>query len=336
MSLLIDETPDAAAWVERTLGAVPKAESLGRLATAVIWTDGYLQDDEPIGGNDPSPIVHEINEQGLPLLHGHDPGRPAGRFVAARAFTSPSGTRFVAAILAYYEPESLLSFASFGINPFPVATLPTTLGLPAGARIELAADTRDVPEQWLDEVSENAPLFVKQVRSSHNDAESLKELIHVALPYAALLWNPLVKSFGEQAGKDIYAAVHQWLQKLWKKSKERRDPILDIQAHHNGCTVSFLFRGRDVEQHYAAHAALPPAAAQAAKLIDTFAQFNPKLITLFYEFEQSRWIPSYGILFDGRIVSDRGVLIAYEQIPKSLSMGLLLREEQDEKREGGR
>jgi hypothetical protein len=100
--------------------------------------------------------------------------------------------------------------------------------------------------------------------------------------------------------------------------------------------VSFLFRGRDVEQHYAAHAALPAAAAQAAKLIDTFAQFNPKIITLFYEFEQARWIPSYGILIDGRIVSDRGILIAYEQIPKSLSMGLLLREEQDEKPEDDR
>ena len=336
MSRLIDETPDATAWVERTLGGLSKAESLGRLATAVLWTDCYLQDGEPIGGNDPSLIVDEINEQGLPLLHGHDPGRPAGQVIAAHAFTSPGGTRFVAAILAYYEPSNLKSFASFGINPFPVATLPTTLGLPVGARIELAADQRDVPDQWLDEVSEDAPLFFKQVRLSHNDAESMKDLIRIALPYAALLWNPLVKSIGEQAGKDIYAAVHQWLQKLWKKSKERRDPILDIQAHHNGCTVSFLFRGHDVDQHYAAHAALPAAAAQAAKLIDTFAQLSPKLITLFYEFERSRWIPSYGILSDRRIVSDRSVLIAYEQTPKGLSMGLLLREEQDEKREDGR
>ena len=101
MSLLIDETPDAAVWVQRTLGGVPMAESLGRLASAVIWTDSYLQDGEPIGGNDPSPIVDEINEQGLPLLHGHDPGRPAGRFIAAHAFTSQDGTQFVAAILEW-------------------------------------------------------------------------------------------------------------------------------------------------------------------------------------------------------------------------------------------
>ena len=336
MPYLIDETPDASAWVQRNLDTLCAGKDLGRLTSAVIWTDRYKENGEPIGGSDPSAIVNEINELGWPLWNGHDPGRPAGRFIAARDFTSPSGTRFVAAILTYYASESLLSFASLGIDPFPTAALPTSLGLPDGARIELAADLRDVSEQWLDELSEDAPLFVKRVRSSQNNAEPLKELIHIALPYAALLWNPLVKSFGEQAGKDIYAGVQQWLQKLWKKLKELRDPIVDIQAHHNGCTVSFLLRGRDIEQHYAAHAAVPTAAAQAAKLIDTFAQFNPKLITLFYEFEQSRWFPSYGILADGRIVSDRSVLIAYEQVPKTLSMGLLLPEEDDGKRENGR
>jgi hypothetical protein len=334
MPSLIDETPDASAWVDQNLRAVPRGKSLGHLTSAVIWTDSYLENGEPIGGGVPSAFLNEINEQGVPLWHGHDPGRPAGRFIAAHAFTSPKNVRFVAAILAYYEPEGLLSFGSLGIDPFPVATLPTRLGLPDGARIELAADPRDVPEHWLDEVSEDAPLVVKQVKSSQNDAESLKELIHVVVPYAALFWNPLVKSFGEQVGKDIYAGLHQWLQKLWKKLKELRDPIVDVQAHHNGCTVSFLLRGRGIEQHYAAHAALPSAAAQAAKLIDTFSEFNPKLITLFYEFEQSRWFPSYGVLADGRMITDSTVLIAYEQVPKYLSMGLLLPEDDDKTREG--
>lgn len=262
-------------------------------------------------------------------MHGHD-----GRTIAARAFTSPRGTRFVGAILAYYEPASLSSFASLGIDPFPTAALPTRLGPLDGTRIELVADPRDVPERWLDEVSEDAPLFVKRVESSLNDAESLKELIQIGLPYMALVWNPLVKTIGEQAGKDIYAGIQHWLQKLWKKLKGLRDPIVEVQAHYDGCAVSFLFRGRDIEQHYAAHAALPAAAVQAAKLIDTFAQSSPKLITLTYEFEQSRWFPSYGVLADGRIVSDSSALIAYEQIPKQLSMGLLLREEDDKKEDG--
>ena len=334
MSYLIDESSDASAWVERSLGALSGGKNIGRLASAVLWTDSYLENGEPIGGSDPSTIVNEVNEQGLPLLHGHDPGRPAGRIVAAHAFRSPSGTRFVAAILAYYEPEFLSSFASLGIDPLPEAILPTTLGSLNGARIQLAVDPRDVSERWLAEVAEEAPVSVEQVRSSLNDAESLKELIRIGLPYAALVWNPLVKTAGEQAGKDIYAGIEHWLHKLWDKLKELRDPIVDVQAHYDGCAVSFLLRGRDVEEHYAAHAALPAAAVQAAKLIDNFAQSNSKLITLTYEFD-SRWFPSYGVLADGRIVSDHSVLIAYEQVPRSLSMGLLLREK-DENREDDR
>ena len=331
----INETPEASAWAEQNLANQPGDKTLGRLAEAVIWTDSYVQDGEPIGGNDPSAIVDEINEQGLPLLHGHDPGRPAGRFIMARAFKHPSGTRFVAAILAYYEPESLLSFAALGVDPFPAAPLSITLGPLDGARIDIAADPRDLPGGWLTEVSEDAPLLVKQVAASHNEAESVKELIRIGLPYAALVWNPLAKTIGEQAGKDVYVGIQQWLQKLWRKLKDLRDPIVSIQANHHGCHVSFLLRGRDVELLYAAQAALPTAAVQAAKLIDTFALENTKLATLTYEFQQSRWFPSYGILADGRIISDRSILIAYEQIPKTLSLGLLLREEDEAKPEGG-
>ena len=333
MAFLIDETPEAKTWVEQYLAAQPSGDRLGRLVSAVIWTDGYLEDGKPIGGSDPSVIVNEINEQGWPLLHGHDPGLPAGRIIAARAFASPSGDRFVAAILAYYESEHLLTFAALGADPFPAVALPTTLTTIEGARIQFVVDRREVAESWLDAVFKEAPLSVERVDASYNAADSLKELIRVGLPYAALVWNPLVKTIGEQAGKDIYAGIQRWLQKLWKKMEELRDPVVDIQAQYHGCAVSFLLRGRDVEQHYAAHAALSAAAVQAAKLIDRFEEHNPRLITLVYEFEQSRWIPSYGVMTDGRIVSDRGVLIAYEQVPKSLSMGLLRQEKEENKRQ---
>jgi len=35
-----------------------------------------------------------------------------------------------------------------------------------------------------------------------------------------------------------------------------------------------------------------------------------------------RWFPSYAILADGRIVSDRNLFIAIEQLPKGLSLGI--------------
>lgn len=329
MSSLIDETLDASAWVEQRFAALSEGNELGRLVSAVVWTDGYLDDGEPIGGGDPSVIVNEINEQGLPLLRGHDPGLPAGRVAAAQAFTSPSGTRFVAAILAYYEPDHQLGFASLGVDPFPSVRSPTTLGSLDGARIEFGIDRREVESHWLDEVLEGAPLFVKRIEFSHNAAESVKELIRVGLPLAALLWNPLVTTIANKAGKDIYAGIRLWLQKLWKKLTELRDPIVDVQVDHNGCNVSFILRGHDVDQHYAAHAAWPVAAAQAVKLIDSLGQRNRTLITLTYEYEQSRWFPSYAIMADGRIVSDRSILIAFEQVPKSLSMGILRKENED-------
>lgn len=330
MPNLIDETLEASLWVEQKLSALPNGDGFGHLVSAVMWTDGYLENGKPIGGDDPSAIVDEINEQGQPLLHGHDPGRPVGRVLAAKAFKSPSGTRFVAAILAYYTHDHQLSFAALGIDPFPSADLPAVLPSLDGVRLALSVDPRDVPKPWTDALVEDAPLFVKQVQTSYNDDESLKELIRIALPYAAAVWNPLTKTLGEQAGKDVYAGIQHWLKKLWKQLTELRDPIVEIQAHHHGCTVSFLFRGHDVDQHYAAHGALSAAAAQAAKLIDTFGAHNPKLTSLTYEFEQSRWFPSYGILADGRLVSDRSILIAYEQLPKSLSMGLLLQEEDNQ------
>ena len=327
---LINETPDASLWVEQTL---PLRKTLGRLAAAVVWTDTFLQDGQPIGGNDPAALIEEINEQGLPLLRGHDPGLPLGRVVDARVFTSPGGIRFVAAIVAYYQQEQLATFASFGADPLSSVVVPTRLGVPSGARIILAVDPRDVPEQWLNNVAQDAPLSVQHVPSSYNDAETLKELIRIGLPYAALFWNPFSKTIAEQAGKDVYAALHGWLQNVWNRLKELRDPIVDVQANHNGCAVSFLLRGRDIKKHYAAHAAMPEAAAQAAKLIDTFALQSAKLSTLFYEFEDGRWFPSYAILADGRMVTDRSILIAYEQLPRYLSLGLFLKEQNDEEPE---
>jgi len=326
MAHLIEETSDAAAWVREHFSTPTRAESLGRLVSAVIWTDSHLQDGEPIGGDDPSVIVNEINEQGLPLLRGHDPGRPAGRVVAARAFTSPSGVRFIAAILAYYTPELALSFNSLGVDPFPTFTLPISVPALDGVKPQFGVDRRDVAASWIAEVLEDTPFSVTRIDLSHNDAESLKELVRVGLPYAALVWNPAAKVIGEQAGKDIYGAIQRWLQRIWKKVEKLRGPIVDVQSHYHGCTVSFLFRGRDTEQHYAAHAALPAAAAQAAQLIDSFREKNPPINSLTYEFEQSRWFPSYGIMVDGRIISDPGLLIAFEQIPKSLSMGILRKE----------
>src|SRR5579872_6364167 len=97
MPSLIDETPEACAWVDRFASEYDGHRS-GKLLSGVIWTDTYSKDGEAIGGNDPSRLIQEINEHGFPMLKGHDPGFPVGRVLIAQEFRSPSGVRFVAAI----------------------------------------------------------------------------------------------------------------------------------------------------------------------------------------------------------------------------------------------
>jgi len=267
-------------------------------------------------------LVEEINTKGLPMFKGHDPGFPVGRTVAAKLFTSPGGVKFVAAILGQYESQQLLSFALLEVDPTPTAYSPSILDpLNDNLWLNFATDPREVDAKWVDDVLRDAPLRVERIELSHNAADPQGELIRITLAYVALVWNPFVTAIATEAGKDAYAAIRQWLRGVWNKLAERRNPLVVVQACQDGCEVSFLFRGKDVKQHYDAHDALPIAAAQAAKLIASMKCRRAVPTSLVYEFEQSRWSPSYAILSDGRLVSDRNLLIAIEQLPTGLSIG---------------
>lgn len=322
MRNLVNDTPEASAWVDLAMSGRFKDVALGKTVSAVLWTDDVCPEGEPIGGDDPSALIEEINAQGLPMFRGHDPGFPVGRTLAAKLFTSPSGVKFVAAILTLYEDQQRLSFGELGLNPSPSVSSPTMLPSLDGCWLDFATDPREVDKEWVDEVLSEAPLRVKRIELSHNAAEPQSELIRIGLVFAALVWNPLVTTIATEAGKDVYAGIRQWLRSVWNKLAQRRNPVVVVQSYQDGCEVSFLFRGKDVKQHYDAHDALPMAAAQAAKLIAGMKSNHLAPISLVYEFEQSRWFPSYAILDGGRIVSDRNLLIAIEQLPKSLSIGI--------------
>ena len=109
------------------------------------------------------------------------------------------------------------------------------------------------------------------------------------------------------------------------KVAERKNPILEIQSHRFGCQVSFLFRGNDVKLLYAAHDSLAEAAVRAELLI---GKLNARGMTgqqLIYEFDKEAltWFPSYAILVDSRIITDNRELIALEQLPTGVSLGLV-------------
>jgi hypothetical protein len=327
MSALLNETPAARDWVKIATRR-HSGSTFGSLVPAVIWSDARGDDGEILVPCDPIELAAGINGSPYTLLHNHDPGKPIGQVLEAANFDTEGGEKFVAAILGYYAGGEVLSFRGLSLDAKALVASPTTLPeLPDGNWIQLATDPREVDEAWLEEVTSDAPIRIERTELSHNAADSVQELIGVGVVYLAVVWNPFVTAIASEAGKATYAAIHAWFRKLLEKLAKRRKPILGLHSFQNGCQVSFLFRGRDVKQHYAAHAALPNAAAQAAQLVAKLKSLGMPLRQLIYEFDKENdvWSPSFAILNDNRIITDNIALIALEQLPKGLSLGLSAR-----------
>ncbi|HTS39187.1 MAG TPA: hypothetical protein VMH84_01420 [Xanthobacteraceae bacterium] len=324
MSSLLSETPAARDWantaIRRYAGGI-----FGELVSAVIWSDARGDDGEFIVPVDPVKLVARVNRDPLILLHNHDPGRPKGQVLEAANFDTEDGKKFVAAVLGFYAGGEVLDFRGLGLDTSASVAAPANLpAFPDGCWIQLATDSREVDGVWLDEVTSDAPLRIERTELSHYAADSAQELIRIGLVYVAIVWNPYVTSIASEAGKDTYAAIRKWVRKVLERLANRRNPVLDIHTYKDGCQVSFLFRGKEVKQHYAAHDALPGAAAQAAQLIANLKARGMAARQLNYEFDKEAliWFPSYAVLGDNRIITDNRALIAIEQLPTSLSLGL--------------
>jgi hypothetical protein len=325
MRNLVAESVEATSWMDAALNGQKYGNVYGRLASSVIWssaTDDYGNLIVPI---DPAELAAKINAAPFPLLVGHDPGRPVGKVLSAEVFTANDGETFVAALLGFYDSAGLQSFQDLGLDPQAGAPSPAKLPmLPDDFWIALAADPKDVEVEWLEALARSAPVRVDVLELSHNAAEALNEVIIVGVLFVTLVWNPFVTTVANEAGKDAYAAVRGWLRTLLERLAERRNPILEIQSHHQGCMISFVLRGRNVERHYRAYDALPAAAARANQLIAKMGRAGMPPVRLLYEFHRTDdvWFPSFAELSDGRLVSDDATLIAQEQLPASLSLGL--------------
>ena len=329
MSDLIAETAEANDWILRVKAEYSNSGVFGRLAGSVIWSDETDLNRELLVPIDPLAVVADINENGFSLLKGHDPGSPLGRVLNAAIFTSPKGTKFISAVLGFYEGGNRLGFGDLGLEPALPAASPSRLPtLNDAVWIELHVDPKEVQSVWMDDVLKDAPLRIEQGELSHNAAEPLHELIRLGLPYAVLVWNPFVTAFATEAGKDAYAAVSRWVRKLFTKLAELRNPIVEIISHHAGCQVSYIIRGNNVKRHYAAHGALPTTAAKAAALVTNMKSsgFEPTKIVYEFDGDDEVWFPSYAELKDGRFVTDNLKLLAIEHLPSGLSLGLKIGE----------
>lgn len=316
-------TPATRDWVNNAIQR-HSTGIFGKLVPRVIWADARDGNDEPLVPVDPIKLVAAINRNPYILLHNHDPGRPIGQVLESANFESDDGVIFVVAILGYYAGGEVLNFQELNLDK---EATPMPEKLPALSNdcwIEVAIDPKEVDVTWLDLVTKNAPLRVERTELSHNAANSAHELISVSLFYLSVVWNPFIKTIASEAGKDTYAAIHKWVRNLLTRLARLKKPILDIQTHLDGCQVSFLFRDKNVSQHYAAHDALSIAAVQAARLIEKLKARGMVGRQLVYEFDKEtlKWFPSYAILNDARIILHSYELIAIDKLPAGLSLGL--------------
>lgn len=324
MPNLLSDTIEANTWareaIARHIGGI-----YGELVPGVIWTDARAEDGSLLVEADPRLLVHLLEREPLPLMQGHDPGRPIGHVLEAALFQAPHGEQFVAAILGYYTRDQTRTFADLGLTNIsapPIVELPAP---PSDLRIEIATDPREVSPEWVSSIAASAPLSVTKTSLSHNSSETLQELIRIGLPYILLVWNPLVKAFCTELGKAAYAGLYTWLKGVIASASKHKAPLVCIECVQQDCHVSFLIRGNDVSLNYAAHEALSAAAVHAAKLIEVLAHRGMPPSKLVYEFDTKalRWFPSYAVLGNKRIIANSPMLIsAASDLPAGLSLGL--------------
>lgn len=324
MSDLIEDSKEAVAWVNEIKAAYSSTSVFGKVYSSVIWSDAKGPDGELLVAIDPVALVENINATDYPVLKGHDPGFPLGKVLRAAVFTSSDGTTFVAAILGLYA-GARISFSDLGLDPVSAAWSPASLpALPDTCWISVATDPREIEPEWLEEALRDAPLRVERTVLSHNAVDAPHELVRLGVLFLTLLWNPYVTSVATEAGKATYAGLHGWMRTLLTRLAERKNPVLEVQSMQGECRISFVFRGNDAHCHYAAHDALPGAAAQAAQLIANLKNRGRDPMLILYEFDPHdlRWFPSYAELGDGRLITDNAILIAVERLPSSLSLGI--------------
>jgi len=322
----IRNNADAATWLDEELAKFSANSIYGKIAPAVIWTSQGGVDGSPAVPITAENLVRKFEAQGLPLLRYHDPGLPSGNVLTAKVFKGTNGEVFVAALLGFYDAKTMSSFSDLGVNTHPVVSLPQKLPRLTGSlESDYYVDPREIADEWSEEIIKKAEFSVFKTEVSHNALDAAIKFIQITMPYLVLVWNPYVKAIADEAGKDTYRAANKWVRHILEKMKEQKNPVLSVTSFQDGCEVQFLFRGNDVAKTYQAHDAFPLAAVQAAELISSLIDSNAAPARLVYEFEYeaTRWFPSYAILQDGRLVSDRNILVALEQLPKSLSLGVV-------------
>lgn len=316
MSDLLNETPLAREWVSDALGR-NDSDAFAKLVSAVIWTNDQPGLETSLLKIDPDWLVESINRDPVLLVAKRDPGKPQGSVLECARFESPNGRIFLVAILGFYSSAEVLEFRMLGISVQSTAPPSRSLSaLVSGSRIQMSVHPQKVEKTWLERVMAQSPIPVMLTEFTHVTNEPGLELICLRIPYTAALWNPFdAVSLEDDAG--LYPAINTWLRNAIEAIAGKREYLINLQSHHDGCEVSFLFRGGDVKRICKAWDVQPEAAARAAQLIENLHARVMPARKLVFEFDKvlACWFPSYAVLFDIRIVSDDATLMNRNPTP---------------------
>lgn len=329
MGSLVSDCPEAEVWLDEITDAILATGAYGSVIGGVVWSDAKDATGQVILPIDPAELVASINAAPLPLQHEHDPGRPQGKVLQARQFETRDGQQFVAAVMGHYSASALMRFGSFDIDTNAMSPLPAFLpDLPGDFAIMLDVDPRDVSPADIAAITADLEVPTVYGRRSHNAAEASQQLIAYGIVFAALVWNPLVKTLGQEVTKDLYKLARDALARMIERAGRLKNPLVEIQSHQLGCTVSFLIRGKGLGHHVKANSGLTEAALRAHHLIGALLSAGVHPVRLVYEFDalEEVWAPSFVELADGRLISDTLQLVAAEHLPGHLSLGLTIRE----------
>lgn len=333
MASLVSDCPEAELWLASEMAAQTDKDIYGHIKASVIWSDARDEKGNIITPFDPAEIVAKINQSPLPLQHDHDAGRPLGKVLQAAHFRTRAGASFVAAVLGFYDQKNVARFETLGIDVLETAPTPLTLpSLPENFRLVVEADPKEVSSKAISNIVGDLGALVQVERRSHNSADVLQQVLAITALFTVLVWNPFVKTIAEEAGKDAYKAARDGLKQLIERAGLLNKPLVEIHSHQGDCTVSFIIRGKGKGRYARANASLSAAALQARRLIDNLLDAGVAPVRMVYEFglEEEIWSPSFVELSDGRLLSDSLVLIAVENLPVGLSLGLSVREVEQE------
>jgi hypothetical protein len=335
---LIAEHPDAQAFIQEVISTAdgfrlfPNERFAKLIGNVLSGTSVDLQGESAsIQGLEA--LVKAAASGEYWLWREHDPLiPPIGRVIAAKTFhAQQSNEHFVVGVVGFYDPASIPTFASMGINLSKFDS--GSVHLPPPDKDELHAQLTfnpfEIPDSVVQQMLAVAPDFVdpNPVVSSRKGLSPLS-----VLEISASIWllssNPFVSKFQERLGEkaaDLSVEFLKWIRetvvsKIRHIGKE--DTRVVVSFLYGACRVEFVLKGDEgpvaISQ---AMQALDQAAKHSILLTDALAPFEPTRVVYGYDVQGKDWFPVHAVTRKQGVIADQPYLIALDNLQGGLSVG---------------